>query len=381
MDNLDRNPVVMAAAATGTAAVLVFALLPVLSGALADQFKLDDVETGLVATSYFSVYALIALSSSTWIRRLDWIKTARTGYAIMFLGLLASLFAPSFLVSSMGLALVGAGAGLLFPISLTLVSDMTHTDRAYAIKLAVEQLVPAGLLLLLSSALFAHSGLSTILTALIAVVCLCFFLSGQLPAAGNVGKHSSIEKGAKLSLGIASLVALAISFAGFAGLWAFLERIAVDNQYEPDFTNTWLAVGLITSGLGPVAAAILQDRLGRALPMALATGVAMASLVLLSTSTSTLSYAVVLTILPLSYYFCISYMFSVVADADGNGRIAGLMSFALAIGAAAGPAIFGMIRSSEGPVLMVMSLLMLAGATMMISMQYLLQKHKTGALV
>src|SRR5210317_1594124 len=104
LHNLDRTAVVIAAAATGTAAVLVFALLPVLSGVIADQFQLDDVQTGLVATSYFSVYALIALSSSTWIRRFDWVKTARAGYAIMLAGLVAGLLAPSFFVASIGLA-------------------------------------------------------------------------------------------------------------------------------------------------------------------------------------------------------------------------------------------------------------------------------------
>lgn len=378
MHNLDRTPIIIAAAATGTAAVLVFALLPVLSGALADEYQLDDVQTGLVATSYFSVYALIALTSSTWIRRFDWVRTARAGYAIMLTGLLVSLFAPSFAIASSGLAVVGAGAGLLFPISLTLVSDMTHTDRAYAIKLAVEQLVPAGLLLLLSSALFPDSGLATTLAALIAVVFLCFFMSAQLPPTGNIEKHRSSESHGKLSLGIASLVALAISFAGFAGLWAFLERIAVDNAFEPGFTNTWLAVGLITSGLGPIAAAVLEDRLGRIFPMGLAIIIAMGTLVLLATSGSKGTYALVLTVLPLSYYFAITYMFGVVADADSNGKIAGLMSFALAVGAGGGPAIFGMVRADDGPVILVMSLLMLVGTGMMIAIQFLLQKHKTG---
>ena len=195
MHNLDRTPVIIAAAATGTAAVLVFALLPVLSGVMADQFQLDDVQTGLVATSYFSIYALMALSSSTWIRRFDWVKTARTGYAIMLVGLLLTLSAPTFVIASSGLAIVGAGAGLLFPISLTLVSDMTHTDRVYAIKIAAEQLVPAGLLFLLSSSLFAVAGLSTTLIALIAVVSVCFFMSVQLPAEGNHlrAKHQIAE--------------------------------------------------------------------------------------------------------------------------------------------------------------------------------------------
>jgi len=203
-------------------------------------------------------------------------------------------------------------------------------------------------------------------------------MSSQLPAEGNIAKHSGSDKGGKLSLGIASLVALSIGFAGFAGLWAFLERIAVDNAFEPAFTNTWLAVGLITSGLGPIAAALLADRLGRTVPMGVATLIALATLFVLSTSSSTGAYALVLTILPLSYYFAITYMFGVVADADGNGKIAGLMSFALAVGAGGGPAIFGLVRASDGPVILSMSLLMLVGAGMMITIQFFLNKQKNG---
>jgi hypothetical protein len=101
-------------------------------------------------------------------------------------------------------------------------------------------------------------------------------------------------------------------------------------------------------------------------------------LVLLSTSHSTGTYALVLTVLPLSYYFALTYMFGVVADADNNGKIAGLMSFALAVGAGGGPAIFGMVRADDGPVILVMSLLMLVGTGMMIAIEFILQKQKTG---
>jgi hypothetical protein len=80
----------------------------------------------------------------------------------------------------------------------------------------------------------------------------------------------------------------------------------------------------------------------------------------------------------LSYYFSLTFMFSVVADADSNGKIAGLMSFALAVGAGGGPAIFGMVKADNGPALLVMSLLMLAGAGMMIAIQFLLRKAQSG---
>lgn len=379
--SLDRAPVVMAAAAMGTAAVIVFALLPVLVGVFADHFMLDDIQAGLVASSYFSVYALIALTSVAWIRRYSWIKIARVGFLAMLCGLLVGTLAPTFAIASLGLVIVGAGAGLLFPVSLTLVSDMQHTDRAYAIKLCVEQMVPAALLFLLSSALFSGFGLATTLLALIAVVGVCWLLSGGLPASGDEGRHLASGNNRSAILGFATLVGLGIGFAGFAGLWSFLERIAVDNQFDESFTRTWLAVGLITSGLGPLLAAVIGDRWGRLLPMCSATVVAAASLLLLGDVIAPFAYAAVLTLLPLSYYFSISYMFGVVAAADHNGKIAGLISFALAVGAGTGPALFGTLRANAGPVVLAMGLLIVLGAGIMVLVQTRLTQAEKGVVL
>jgi predicted MFS family arabinose efflux permease len=379
LHTLDKTPVVIAAAATGTAAVLVFALLPILSGALARKFQLDDVQTGLIATSYFSVYALIAFSSSAWVRRFNWKKTALCGYTAMVIGLLSCLAADSFALSSASLAIVGAGAGLLFPISLTLVSDMEHTDRTYAVKLAAEQLVPAAVLFLLSSSLFIGYGLNTLLVAHISVVALCLLLSAALPSKGNTARHTEAVGGGSITLAIMSLVALTLNFSGFAGLWAFLEVIADDQAFGPAFTATWLAVGLITSGIGPLVAAVLSDRWGRLAPIAGSTLVALTSLLLLTGAVSKTDYATVLVLLPMGTYFAVSYIFSVVAEADHNGKMAGQMSFALAIAAGGGPVIFGLIRASDGPVVLVMGLLMAAGATLIIWVHTQLQRLNSGA--
>ena len=380
MQTLDKTPVVIAAAATGTAAVLVFALLPILSGALARKFQLDDIQTGLIATSYFSVYAVIAFSSSAWVRRFNWKITALCGYAAMISGLLLCLAVNSFVFSSLSLAIVGAGAGLLFPISLTLVSDMEHTDRTYAVKLAAEQLVPAAVLFLLSSSLFMGYGLGTLLVALTSVVTLCLILSAALPTQGNAEKHTETGRGGSIVLAVMSLVALTLNFSGFAGLWAFLEVIADDQAFEPTFTATWLAVGLITSGVGPLAAAVLADRWGRLAPIAASTIVALSSLFLLTGTVSKNDYAIVLILLPMGTYFAISYIFSVVAEADHNGKMAGQMSFALAVAAGGGPVIFGLIRASDGPVVLSMGVLMAAGAACIIWVHTHLQRRNTGTM-
>jgi predicted MFS family arabinose efflux permease len=358
----------MAAASAGTAAVIVFALLPVLSGVMADHYALNDVQTGLVATSYFSVYALIALTSVIWIRRVNWLLTTRVGFALMSAGLLATWLAPGFMLASAGLAVVGTGAALLFPVSLTLVSDMHNTERAYAIKLAVEQLVPAALLFLLSSTLFAGFGVSTLLLSLLVVVVLCAVLCLHMPTAGNNAQHQAAQ-GSNAVLGVGSLLALALAFSGFAGLWAFLERIGADNAFDPAFTNTWLGVGLITSGLGPVVAATLEQHGNRAAWLGAGMGSAALSLALLTGAVTEFAYACVLALLPFSFYFAVTFLMAVVAQADHNGRLAGLMAFALAVGAGAGPALFGWMRAGDGPVVMAMGALIIAGAVLALLIQ------------
>lgn len=378
---------VVAATALGTAAVIVFAVLPVLTGVMADRFALDDVAAGLVGTAYFSAYALVALTSSLWIRRWSWRRARLAGFLCMLVGLSFCIVAPAFVLVCLALAVVGVGAALLFPISLTLVSDMTHTDRTYAIKTSVEQLIPAALLFTLSSALFADTGQTALLLTVLVLVAACLLFSGALPAAGRPTVHVAGGANRSAVLSLLTLLALAVNFAGFAGLWAFLERLGVERHFDAAFINGWLAVGLIMSGLGPLGAAVLEDRIGRVWPLLGATGLALGALSLLAHDDSRTGYAAVLTILPLGYYFAITYMLSVIAAADHNGRMAGQMSFALAAGAAAGPLLFGYVRSADGSVLLSMGALIATGAALMAWTAYRLgtgapepqESHQSGA--
>ncbi len=366
MLNLDRYPVVAAAAGSGTAAILVFALMPVLVGGMADRYALDDLQSGLIATVYFSTYALMALTSPVWVRRWNWRRMTFLGFVIMLASLSVASMASSLGIAMAAVAVSGLGAGLLYPISLTLVSDMEHTERVYSIKIAVEQLVPASLLILLSLGWFLGSGLEATLLALLVAMAGCLLASIAMPASGCHRESTIAGKQRGLAMGLLALLALAINFAGFAGLWVFLERIAIESGFDAEFTNLWLAVGLVTSGVGPLVAAGVADRFGRIWPVLLSTSLAIASMVLLAGTVSQMSYAAVLTLLPLTYYFAISYFFSIVAEADTNGKIAGLMAFALAMGAASGPALFGAVKSVNGPVLGLMALLIAVGAVLIL---------------
>jgi predicted MFS family arabinose efflux permease len=365
-NNLDRPSVVSAAAGSGTAAILVFATMPVLVGGMADLYQLSDLQSGLIATLYFSTYAITALTSPLWIRRISWRLLSGCGFSLMLVSIFAALNASSYDAARVAIAASGLGAGLLYPVSMSLVSDMVHTERVYAIKLAIEQLVPAALLILLAMGTLAASGLSGTLTAILVTLVICILASYAMPRRGAHTATDGQSDWGRLSLGLLALLALAINFSGFAGLWVFIERIAVERNFQPDFINTWIAVGLISSGVGPLLAAVVADRVGRTAPVLLSTAAALASMALLSGEVTSTHYALALILLPLTYYFGISYLFSIVVATDTSGRISGLMSFALAVGSAVGPALFGALRNSGGPVLTLMAACMASGAIIFI---------------
>jgi fucose permease len=97
------------------------------------------------------------------------------------------------------------------------------------------------------------------------------------------------------------------------------------------------------------------------LPIVFGTLLALVAVGVLASGVDQSRYALVLFTLPLAYYFAVSYVMAVIAAADTSGKIAGLMAFSLAVGAATGPALFGMIKDAGGPVLMVMGACILLG--------------------
>ena len=359
-------------AAIGTVAVLVFALLPVISGVLAEKFVLDDMQTGFAATAYFAVYALITSTSGLWIRKFSWHKLLILGFVAKTLGLVACIFAESFGVAQVSLALVGAGAGLLFPISFTMASEMRNTDRVFAIKLAAEQLVPAALLLLLTGTLLVVSAYANLFLSILLAVMIGSFsillVSDNLRPGDDRVRSSDNARG-NLQLSLVALAGLFINFSGFAGVWAFLERMVSDSSLDPSFTGRWIAVGLVTSGAGPLCVAFIGERLDRRVAVAAASTVTVLCLLLLRGEISEFKYAAALFVLPLTFYFSVSYMLAIVADVDYNGKVSSMMSFALALGSISGPGLFGYLKSVDGPALGAMGILLLVGVAMMIAVQ------------
>ena len=371
--DINRNSVVLAACATSTAGVLVFALLPIFIGQIASRHGLPDGDAGLSASAYFAIYALISLSAPTWIRRLNWRKVALAGYLVMVAGLTTLYLAESQFTILGAMAVTGAGAATLLPISLTLVSDMDQTERAYAVTIFVSQLIPALLLILISSGAVGQYNLENTIFAAIALTLICIALSYNLPP-GQPRAVLAIAHD-NLFLPILSLIALSVSFAGFAAMWAFFEIIAGQADLPAEFSALWIAIGLVMTAVGPIIAGWMSDRFGRVIPIAVPTLVALCASSLFAVGVNTTTYPIALVLFPLGYYVALIYILAIIAEADPKGTYSSLMSFALAIGAITGPAVYGFVKESDGPDTAVIAILLLIGAGLIIFVQHRLAQR------
>ena len=80
MEAINAMRTTIGVASIGSVAVLVFALLPVISGVLASRFMLDDMQTGVAATAYFAAYAVITSTAGVLGPKVQLAKIAKTGF-------------------------------------------------------------------------------------------------------------------------------------------------------------------------------------------------------------------------------------------------------------------------------------------------------------
>ncbi len=353
--NQQRNKInslssLVAACSLGTSGVKIFAVLPLLLGVIAQHLSLDESQAGMVASLYYGAYFLATLTSFIWIRRLSWRTLAILGSALIVVGLVSSaMFNHSFEGVVSGLMISGLGAAIVYALSVTLVSDMQDKDRRFAIKLIPEQVIPALLLLLLPALVIEPFGLQGMLLALAATICLLSLLSAKTPSVGldHKPEQAQLNKPFNKALVFVGLGALVVFFAGFAAIWAFTE-ILVHDVLDSVLVGQLLGLGLVSSALGPFVAAILADRWGRNLPIIAGVVLTLLSMILLVGQINAIKFAVFMAVFPAAYYFTLSYLFGIISDADVSGRNASLIASALALGAAAGPGIFGLILEGSG---------------------------------
>lgn len=356
------------------AAVLVFSLLPFLSGVMANEFDLPEQDIGLIALAYFLPYAFVTLFAPLWISTVSWPRLRSLGLLLMILGVITLSLATSFIAACLGLVVIALGAGIIFPLVTLIAADMPDIDRIFALKLATEQLVPAGLLIIFVIALEANVSLMMLGMCLLSLIAVVWWFANALPIEQMLELDAENKVSSPVvSSTLVSLTALSINFAGFAGLWAFFERVGNSQGFSAEFTTTWLSVGLVTGGVGSLLGAASSGKVARGKVIVLSTIFATATALVLTGEMTELVYALSLTALPMFYMASVGFLMSSIAESDKTQRLLTLIPFSLAVGAAMGPVIFAALAHQQSIASITMATMIAVGA---LAILFFERKHR-----
>ena len=349
--------VLLAACWISAAGALLFNSLPAFLTSAAAHYTLSSSQLGLVGVGYGAGFAAVTVTTFFWIARVNWRRLVIAATAMTVIGFTACAVAPDVGVVIAVLVGAGLGCGALYTVGVAVVSEHHNPDRAFGVKLAIETFVGVAMLVAVPNVFFARWGFPGVAFAMAGVAGLCGLLAYRsTPVAREASNAPGAADGAGATQpatayrGLAwfGLAGLLVLFGGNAALWAYLERIAPTFGLAGPLTGDTVVGIQVVNALSAVAAAVIGDRWGRALPLSVALLAALAGVFALAVGHDLFSYlsGAILTYGMLN--IPLSYQMGLIASADSTGRVSAQIPAAMSIGGAAGPALAGSMLEGSG---------------------------------
>jgi predicted MFS family arabinose efflux permease len=353
-DNQLKTSFLWASVTTATAGLLFYNVMPMYLGQLQETTGLETSEIGLIASIYFLGFNLVSLSSYLWIRKLPPFQTALASTLALIVILLLATQSNEFLYQAIVSASIGGLSGAIGTIGVTIVGDADNSTRWYGIQVAAEALAGVVLLFLLPATLIPLYGFAGVIYGMVIMTLLLlpsyYYLSREpLQVVGFNSKepgdqHESVRSTFHAWMGLIAMVCL---FVGSAAVWAFVERIAAINEFNPEAVGKMLGFSLFFAVIGSLAAGAVGNRFGNTWPYLLNCLVLVAGVITIAVTDNFTAYTVGACLFMFGWAAAFAYLFAIISDADPNGKFIALSVPALGIGSMIGPGLAGFLLSGD----------------------------------
>ena len=267
--NLGRPAIILAAIAMSAAGALFYNLLPLVLGMAQDYRHLDNSQIGFLGSAFFLGYLLSTGTGFFWIRRANWQHLALVMTPIAIASLVAAAFVSTYTVLLLLILITGASLSVIYGIGATLVGDLPNASRWYGMKIAVEALAGAAIMLIFPGTVIAYWGFVGLLCGMAACVGLLMLFAYAVPAEGVKHVEDEVQRlgmtASKPHL-ILSLLVLMLFFTGETAAWSFIERLGAESGFDPVTVGTILSLSLGSAVLGALLLAWVGERFGYFLP-------------------------------------------------------------------------------------------------------------------
>jgi MFS family permease len=353
-DNQLKTSFLWASVTTATAGFLFYNVMPMYLGQLQESTGLETSQIGLIASIYFLGFNLVSLSSYLWIRKLPPFQTALAGTFALIIVLLLASRSNEFLYQAIISAFIGGLSGAIGTIGVTIVGDTDNSARWYGIQVAAEALAGVVLLFLLPVTLIPSYGFAGVIYGMVIMILILlpsyYYLSRKpiqvigLDSSEPDDRHETVRSALHAWMG---LIAMVLLFVGSAAVWAFVERIAAINDFDPEAVGKMLGFSLFFAVIGSLAAGAVGDRFGNAWPYILNCLVLIVGVVTIAVTENLAAYTLGACLFMFGWAAAFAFLFAIISDVDPNGKFIALSVPALGLGSMVGPGVAGFLLSGD----------------------------------
>jgi len=337
----------LAVATTGVIATLVFLILPIMVGGIADQFGWSEKQVGWLAAADMGGSAIASLVLAGFIAKLEWKKSILIAICFAVAGNLISIFMDSLGSLLLIRVLTGFSNGVIMSIVFAMLCRSANPDRHFGVYVFLQLSLQAILLPLLPQVI-ALWGMSFVYVflALASIASMSLLLSfpkqpvAKTPSPSNrlfadpsADVTSADGSGRR---GALALFAQAVYFLAPAAIWGYFEVIGEGFNLTSNAVGNALGLASLAGMAGALLVVVLANRFGRNLNMTVGTVLSMAAVWLLMQGSGFFGFLLAAVLLNFSWNYTFPYQMGTLAlfDKDGSIAVLGLVvqTFGLSIG-------------------------------------------------
>ena len=350
---LEDRSAFLAACITSAVGSLVFNAFPLFLSATADQYGLNLEQIGWLASIYLIGFAAITLIAPIWMNLSEWRLSGMVSGVLMVGAVVSWGFTDNVTLVYAAYCILGAGAGMVFTIGLTILARARDPESAFGVKLMWEMGLAGLVMFLMTKWIITAYGFTgfVIGTAVAYVACVAFVIKlpdNFLRRERGLDEERAVNERINPLPAWVAIVALFIQFAAFSALWGFMEAIGDANGLSNETIGTILTLSIVAGFAGASLAAWLGNRYGHIWPLNAGLVIAAIAVILLAYQSGLVVYVFGACVINGMLQYTIAYQMGLVAHNDYSGRIGVMIPFILASSASVGPPIAGTIAEAQG---------------------------------
>ena len=330
----------VAAILMGGLAVTVIVSMPLLGPLFGHHFGVDGADIGIVSLANLLGTAAGSLYVTIRLDRLPWRRTSllAAGFALLTQLLVAVM--PGFAAVAVLETVTGLAAGVLLALSSSIVGQAGQSDRGFAFILALQAAVAVGCLIGLP--VLAERAGPPVAFGAVAIPFMAI-LPAALLLRTTASRHQAEPgepSGGRWNRAVLALVTAHFLFSAAVGiLWTFSAVLGGMAGLADMAMGLSLAVGNVAALFGSLAAAAVNLRYGRVLPLGIVSLLLLASAALFAAETDMTRFNAACALYLLAWGGGMPFFMGAVSQFDRGDRITALLPVLAFAGMAAGPAI------------------------------------------